>query len=146
VDDPSEVASGFFGKGFNCAQSVLVAFIDQVGLTQSQALKLSSPFGAGVSRQGEMCGAVTGALMVIGLVQGSDSPSGKEDTYRLGQDFLQRFKAMHGSLLCRQLLDCDISTPAGLERARTGDLFSSVCPILVRDATALVRSTLVNRT
>jgi C_GCAxxG_C_C family probable redox protein len=146
VDDPSEVAANFFGQGFNCAQSVLVAFVDRVGLTPSQALKLSSPFGAGVSRQGEMCGAVTGALMVIGLVHGSDSPSGKENTYRLGQDFLQRFEAMHGSLLCRQLLDCDISTPGGLELARARDLFSSVCPILVCDAARLVRSMLASRT
>jgi C_GCAxxG_C_C family probable redox protein len=146
VDDPSEVAADFFGQGFNCAQSVLVAFIDRVDLTPSQALKLSSPFGAGVSRQGEMCGAVTGALMVIGLVHGSDSPAGKENTYKLGQEFLHRFGSMHGSLLCRQLLDCDISTPDGLDFARTRDLFSSVCPILVRDAAAIVRSMLINRT
>ena len=84
--------------------------------------------------------------MVIGLVHGSDSPSGKENTYRLGQDLLQRFEDMHGSLLCRKLLDCDISTPGGLELARTRELFSSVCPILVRDAAGLVRSMLASRT
>jgi C_GCAxxG_C_C family probable redox protein len=142
---PSETAVNFFDQGFNCAQSVLVAFAPQLGLQESQALKLASPFGGGVSRRGQICGAVTGALMALGLAQGVDSPASKEEAYRLGQEFLQKFEAKHGTILCRELLNEDISTPVGLQQARDKGIFSVLCPQLVRDAAEITAAMLAKK-
>jgi C_GCAxxG_C_C family probable redox protein len=142
MDTPPEAAVNRFRQNFNCAQSVLVAFAPQLGIHESQALKLASPFGGGVARRGQTCGAVTGALMAIGLAQGADTPAGKEDAYRLGQEFLQRFESRHGSILCRELIDCDISTPEGRQQAREKGAFTTRCPLFVRDAAEIVQAML----
>jgi C_GCAxxG_C_C family probable redox protein len=142
MTNPPEIAVARFRQDFNCAQSVLVAFALQLGMDESQALKLASPFGGGVVRRGQICGAVTGALMVLGLAQGADTPEGKEDTYRLGQEFLQRFESKHATILCRELLDCDISTLEGLQQAREKGAFTALCPLFVRDAAEIVQEML----
>jgi C_GCAxxG_C_C family probable redox protein len=134
-----------FDTGLNCAQSVLAAFASQLGLEESQALKIASPFGGGISRRGEVCGAVTGALMALGLGRGSDTPAGKENTYQLGQDFLQRFEIKHGTIHCKELINIDISTPEGRQQARAGGVFTSLCPLFLRTATEIVESLLEKR-
>lgn len=143
--DPLEVAVARFQQNFNCAQSVFVAFGPQLGLHQSQALKLTSLFGGGVARRGQICGAVTGALMALGLAQGADTPAGKEDAYRLGQEFLQRFESRHATILCRELIACDISTPEGRQQASEKSVFTALCPLFVRDAAEIVQSMLAKK-
>jgi C_GCAxxG_C_C family probable redox protein len=142
MTNTADTAAAQFDRGFNCAQSVLNAFAEQIGLDASQALKLASIFGAGMARRGEVCGAVTGALMALGLAQGSDTPEGKDKSYQLGQDFLTRFENKHGSILCRELINCDISTMEGIERARSLGVFTSVCPLLIRTATEITQELL----
>lgn len=142
MTNPSEIAIARFRQNFNCAQSVLVAFAPQMGLDESQALKIASPFGGGVARRGQICGAVTGALMALGLAQGADTPAGKEDAYLLGQEFLQRFESRHATILCRELLDCDISTPEGRQQARERGVFTTQCPLFVRHAAEIVQAML----
>jgi C_GCAxxG_C_C family probable redox protein len=142
LTNPPEIAVARFRKDFNCAQSVFVAFAPQFGMDESQALKLASPFGGGVARRGQICGAVIGALMVLGLAQGADSPAGKEDAYRMGQEFLQRFESRHATILCRELLDCDISTLEGRQQAREKGVFTTLCPLFVGDAAEIVQATL----
>ncbi len=97
-----EAAASIFGQNYNCSQSVFSVFATQYGLDEKTALKLASPFGGGVARRGELCGAVTGALMALGLVHGADKPAGKEEIYRLSQEFMRRFEEKNGSILCRQ--------------------------------------------
>ena len=142
IPTAAETAVSVFGKSFNCAQSVFSAFAAQFGLPGRTALKLASPFGGGVARRGETCGAVTGALLVLGLVRGADTPTGKEAIYQLSQEFMRRFEAKHGTLLCRALLDCDISTPEGWQKAQEAGRLTSVCPVLVRDAAEIVQTLL----
>ncbi len=142
---PSETALARFRQNFNCAQSVFVAFASQLGMDESQALKLASPFGGGVARRGQICGAVTGALMALGLAQGTDTPARKEDAYGLGQEFLQRFESRHATILCRELLDCDISTPEGRQQARERGAFTELCPLFVRDAAEIAQAMLGER-
>jgi len=142
MTNPSEIALACFRQNFNCAQSVLVAFAPQLGLDESQALKIASPFGGGVARRGQICGAVTGALMALGLAHGADSPAGKEDAYHLGEEFLQRFESRHATILCRDLLDCDISTPAGRQQAGERGVFTALCPLFVGDAVEVVQEML----
>jgi C_GCAxxG_C_C family probable redox protein len=143
MTNTADTAAAQFDRGFNCAQSVLNAFAEQIGLDASQALKLASIFGAGMARRGEVCGAVTGALMALGLAQGSDTPEGKQASYQLGQDFLRQFEKKHGRILCRELINCDISTVEGLEHARSQGVFTSDCPLFIRTAVEITQTLLV---
>ncbi len=125
------LANGRFARGFNCAQSVFSAFAGRFKVSSEFALRLTAPFGAGMARQGEVCGALTGALMVLGLQYGQARPEGKEQTYCIARGFMDGFQQRHGSLLCRELLGYDISTPDGLEAAKQHNAFAKVCPFVV---------------
>jgi C_GCAxxG_C_C family probable redox protein len=138
MSTPVDRAVANYSQGFNCSQSVFSAFAEQFGLGKKTALKLASPFGGGMGRHGEVCGAVSGALLALGLARGADQPSGKEGVYQLTQEFMRRFEQKHGSLLCRTLLGSDISTPEGLQRAREAGKFSTICPMLVQDAAEII--------
>ena len=134
MTDPIQLASDRFAHGFNCAQAVLSAFAEETGISEESALRLASPFGGGIARQGQVCGALTGALMVLGLHIGNTDPSYKEETYFLSQEFMETFQKKHGSILCRELLGYDLSRPEGLQAAREGKVFATVCPALVSGA------------
>ena len=103
----SEKALELFVKGYNCSQAVFAAFCDVTGMTEEEALKLSSPFGAGMGRMREVCGAVSGMLMVAGILWGfSDTdPKSKKEHYELIQQMAKKFKEKnHNSVICRELL------------------------------------------
>ena len=94
-----------------------------------------------MARTGQMCGAVNGALMVIGLAHGAtaaDDSAGKEKTYAVSREFWSRFRERHGSLICRELLGVDIGTPEGRDWAMRTSLFKIKCPVFVRDAAEMV--------
>ncbi len=130
------VANDRFARGYNCAQSLLSAFASRFGLTSQFALRLAAPFGAGMAREGQVCGALSGALMVLGLQYAGARPEDKERIYRIAREFMGQFEEQHGSMICKELLGGDISTPAGLQAARDKGVFKTICPALV-DATAL---------
>jgi len=138
----SETAANTFSQHFNCSQAVFSTFAPRLGLDEATALKLASPFGAGMARRGEVCGAVTGVLLTLGLSRGAETPAGKEEIYRLSREFMRRFEERHGTLLCRNLIDCDISTPAGYQAAADRKVFVTICPALVRDAAEIVEGLL----
>lgn len=142
MKNPAESAEKRFSEGFNCAQAVFATFAPHYGLDEKTALKVASPFGGGMARRGELCGAVTGALLALGLKEGAELPAGKEHIYQLAGEFLRRFAEKHGSLLCRDLLGCDISTPAGHQQAAEKRVFVNICPVLVREAAQLAESLL----
>jgi C_GCAxxG_C_C family probable redox protein len=139
---PTHFALARFNEHFNCAQSVFSAFAAQLGIAEETALKLASPFGGGFSRRGEVCGAVTGALLALGLARGTTTPAAAQETYRLGEEFMHRFEARHAGLRCRQLIDCDISTEQGWQAATEKGVFTTVCPALVRDAVKIAQALL----
>ncbi len=132
MTDPIQTACERFAQGFNCSQAVFSAFAKSLGLTDEWALKLSSPFGAGFARQGQVCGALTGALMVLGLQHGNIDPESKEITYQIADEFIRKFRDCHGTILCNELIGYDISTPDGLQTAREKKLFTAICPNLVK--------------
>jgi C_GCAxxG_C_C family probable redox protein len=136
---PSEIAGTVFSQHYNCSQSVFSAFADQLGMDRETALKLASPFGGGVARSGGICGAITGALLALGLARGAQAPAGKEDIYRLSQEFMRLFEEKHSTILCRDLIDCDLSTVAGYQAATDKGVFTSICPLLVQDAVEIVQ-------
>lgn len=144
IRDPVRMAEERFGQGFNCAQAVLAAFAESLGLEETTALKLASPFGGGMARRGEVCGAVTGALMALGLTGRAGAPEEKERAYALAQTFLRRFEERRGALRCRDLLGYDIGLPDERQAARDQGLFENVCPALVREAAEIVNSMLTH--
>jgi C_GCAxxG_C_C family probable redox protein len=139
-----ETALSRFAAGFNCSQAVFSAYADDFGLDEEAALKIAAGFGGGMGRMAETCGAITGAMMVLGLRHGGTTPDreAKERVYAKIRQFADRFKARNGSLLCRDLLSCDISTPAGHEAAREKGLFTTACPTYVRDAAEILEEML----
>ena len=138
MTDPLQIANDRFAQGLNCAQAVLSAFAAQFGISEETALRLASPFGGGIARQGQVCGALTGALMVLGLQRGNSAPQGKDETYRISEEFVQAFQERYGAILCRELIGFDVSTPEGLQAAREGKVFDSVCPGLVNGAAKML--------
>ena len=130
-----------FEENFSCSQAVLSAYGPQFGLDREMALKVAGAFGGGMGCLGETCGAVTGAFMVIGLKHGktrAEDEQAKERAYRLVQEFTHEFKSRNESIVCRELLGCDISTPEGMSAARQKGLFAVLCPKLVRDAAEIL--------
>ena len=131
--------------GFNCSQAVLSTLSPDLGLDRETALRVAGALGGGVARTGQTCGAVTGALMVLGLKYAqirAEDKEAKEKAYALGREFIERFKARNGTALCLELLGYDISTPEGLQLIREKGLFTSLCPKLVADAVEIVEQLL----
>src|SRR5574341_1082804 len=122
---PTDIAVARFDEGFACSQSVFSAYAPLFGFDPELALRIAAPFGAGMGRLGEVCGAVSGAFMVLGLKAGNtlaqDQPS-KQKSYDLAREFAERFRARHGSILCRELLGCAIDTSDGLKAARASEI------------------------
>lgn len=130
-----------FSQGYSCAQAVLRAFAADFGMDADLATRVAGAYGGGIARCGHLCGAVTGALMAIGLRYASTDPTdqgAKEGTYTVARRFLQQFEAQFGSLDCPGLLGVDIGTPDGMQQARQGNLFKTRCPTYVEDAVAIV--------
>jgi C_GCAxxG_C_C family probable redox protein len=140
-----EAAVGCFREGFSCSQAILSTYGGEFGLKEETALRAASGLGAGMGRLGEVCGAVTGALIVIGLKHGhieAMDEETKEKTYALVQDYAGRFRLRNGSLMCRELLDCNLATLEGMEQVRQKGLFTERCPRFVRDAAEILEDVL----
>ncbi len=108
-------------------------------------MRVAGAFGAGMARTGESCGAVTGALMVIGLRHAKvrpDDDDSKEKAYALAQEFMDAFRERNRSLLCRELLGVDVGTPEGMKVVREKNLFATVCPKFVGDAAEIIEEIL----
>jgi C_GCAxxG_C_C family probable redox protein len=138
-----EKAVNNFKNGLNCAQAVLTAYGPSCGLDEKLCVRVASPFGGGVGHLQEICGAVSGAIMVIGLKHGEGS-EGREKRDRINemvQDFVNQFTSRNRSHLCRDLLGFDISTKSGLEQARKQGIFSG-CAEYVRIAAEILETML----
>jgi C_GCAxxG_C_C family probable redox protein len=133
-----------FCRGAACSQAILGTYGPLAGLPREQAMKLASGFAGGM-RLAQTCGAVTGAFMVLGLkVAGSncDQRDGRSDVYAAIRDFAARFQQRNRSVVCKELLGCDISTPEGADHAKREGLFRTICPRLVQDAAEILEQML----
>ena len=107
-------AAELFLEGYNCAQAVAVAFCDVTGLEPQFAAKMASSFGGGMGRMREVCGAVSGMLMVLGLLYGYDTAgddASKKEQYHLIQQMAEQFRTQAGSIICREILKNPPSDP-----------------------------------
>jgi C_GCAxxG_C_C family probable redox protein len=135
----------YFKGNFNCAQSVLSTFCSQYGLEEDIALKIATGFGGGMGRFGRTCGAVSGAIMVIGLKYGqgkNDSIELKEKTYQVVSEFTNRFQEIHGSVICKELLGCDINTPEGKDYYNQNEFFEKKCSQYVKSTAEILEEIL----
>lgn len=143
--DEAKRAEELFSQGYVCSQAVLASFAPRFGLNVDIALKIATPFGGGMAHMSETCGAVTGALMVIGLAEGnvrSEDKAAKQKAYDLAREFMDRFRSVNGTICCRELLGLDLSVPEQLQLAREQGLFETKCPGYVRDATRILQDLL----
>lgn len=112
--DHGEKAAELFLRGYNCAQSLAVAFSDVTGLDEAVSAKMASSFGGGMGRLREVCGAVSGMFLVLGLLYGYDTPgdnAGKKRLYAEVQELAAQFRQQTGSILCREILKNPPSDP-----------------------------------
>jgi C_GCAxxG_C_C family probable redox protein len=137
----AELALERFGQGYSCSQSVFSVCAERRGVDRDLAFRISAGLGGGIAGAAQTCGCVTGAILAIGLDQASVSPdvnrAERQKTYEKGQRFMREFTARHGSLMCWDLLGCDLSQPGGHEYARQNKLFDH-CRDYVRDAVEIV--------
>lgn len=130
----------YYKSGFNCAQAVLAAFSPIYQMDEKEALRLACGFGGG-ARAGELCGAVSGAVLVIGLKYGQDvseDTASKLRCYEAVTAFHAAFRSKAGNLVCKELLGADISTEEGMAYAQRENLFPTTCLLLVKTATEIL--------
>lgn len=141
IDDPVSLSE----SGLNCAQAILSTYGVKLGIALESALKVASGFGGGMSRMAETCGAVTGAFMALGLKFASADAGdydAREKTYDAVRRFAEKFSAANGSIVCRELLGCDIGNEEGRNFAIENRLFYTRCPGLVRCAAEILEEIL----
>ncbi|MDO4939041.1 MAG: C-GCAxxG-C-C family protein [Lachnospiraceae bacterium] len=118
-----ELGSGYFHQGYNCSQSVVMAFEDLIGSDRETLAKLSVGLGGGVGRMREVCGCVSGMAIVIGMLRGTDDPMSRNTVYPLVQKACERFKEENGSIVCHDLLSQVPHTDGGTAQPRTQEYY-----------------------
>lgn len=135
-------AHSAFLEGYNCSQSLIIAFKDSFKMPLNEALKLVQPFGGGFSSLREVCGAVSGGAFVIGILFGSNEPkdySQKKVVYGLTQKFAKRFEEINGSYICRELLGLTVKDSCLTPEMRSAEYYKKrPCADLVWLAAVLV--------
>ncbi len=136
-----EKAAQKFKDGYCCSQAVLFSFADKAGISEDLALKMADGFGAGMGRKQEVCGAVSGAVLLLGLLYGRGENDGEDKhelTYDLVRAFIARFETKHGAVTCLELLgDIDLNTPEGQSRFKAENR-RETCAQYVMDAVKIL--------
>jgi C_GCAxxG_C_C family probable redox protein len=137
-----ETATRYYADAFACSQAVFTAFGKEMGLTEEQCLKIGGAFGGGMARQQLTCGAVTGAMMVIGLIYGrglGDDVSQKEITYEKTNELFAEFQRRNRTLNCKDLLQgLNLNDPEELKKIQELGLFQTSCVKYIEDAVEIV--------
>jgi len=136
VNEILDNALSYFKSGYNCAESTLLAIAKDVLEIDSDLIpKIATGFGGGISRQGCVCGAVTGAVMGFGLKYGRNNPEElMAKTYNQVVEFYKQFQEKFGSILCKELSECDLSTIEGIRKFREGNVHEQKCRYFVSNA------------
>jgi C_GCAxxG_C_C family probable redox protein len=136
-----EKAIGLYKEEFNCPQAVLCAYADELGLDQETALKIASPFGGGIARNGKICGAITGGLMVIGLKNWDsqkEREASKAGVYKISNQFMDEIKKRNKTLDCEELLGISVSTAEGRALVKENNLNVKVCHKVINDVVSVL--------
>lgn len=144
-----EQAINYFKEGYNCTQAVVLAFKDLLTIDASELCKIASPFGGGISRMRETCGAVTGMVLVLGNLLGYSTPetsSVKKELYEKTQEILKIFENKYGSLTCRVFLNVNVKHDDPTPSVRDHSFFEKrPCPELIGGAAEILDNFLEER-
>jgi len=142
----SDIATEKFLAGYNCAQAVLYSFCDDLRFDKDMALRLACGFGVGMGRKQEVCGAITGGIITIGLKYGRGEGQDKtrtEETYGKVLELMSRFESKHSTSICRTLLNgCDLNTADGQRHFKENDLLNKTCKGCVKTVVDTLESIL----
>lgn len=146
MNNHKELAKAYFLEGYNCAQSVVLAFHEELGLDEETAARMASAFGGGMGRLREVCGTVSGMFLVLGLLKGYQNPgdqAGKKILYAQVQQLAHTFQEHNGSIICRELLGLDHHADAPIPSDRTPEYYRKrPCAGLAADAAGILDSLL----
>ena len=149
MSEHSKLAKDLFKKGYNCSQSVVLAFCDDIGLDSETALKISSSFGGGMGRLREVCGAVSGMFIVLGMLDGYSDPldrTAKTEHYKLIQSIAMKFKNENKSFICRELLGISDDRQSHIPEERNEEYYKKrPCAELVEYAAILLDEHIQNK-
>jgi len=139
----SEEAKELFLSGYNCAQSILLSFADDLKFSKELAQKMAAGFGGGMGKRQETCGAVTGAIMVLGMMKGEEVNNNDElkaAAYGGVKDLTRDFVAAYKTTRCRDLIGCDLNTPEGAAKFKEEKIMENVCAGCVEKAVQIVEN------
>lgn len=139
----SEQAKDLFLSGYNCAQSVVLSFADDLKFSRELAQKMAAGFGGGMGKQQETCGAVTGAIMVLGLLKGEDVNNNDElkaSSYGAVKNLSRDFVAEYKTTNCKDLIGCDLNTPEGSAKFKDEKIMENICADCVKKAVEIVEN------
>ena len=130
----------YYSRNFNCSQAIFTTYAKELGIEEETALKIATQFGGG-ARKGELCGAVSGALMVLGLKYGhchGDDVAEKIRAYEIATEYMNRFIKKYKTVVCRELLGYDLSKPEDMAVIKEKNLFKTTCPQMIASATLIL--------
>ena len=139
----SEQAKELFLSGYNCAQSVVLSFADDLKFSKELAQKMAAGFGGGMGKTQETCGAVSGAIMVLGLLKGEEVNNNDElkaSAYGAVKDLTRDFVAEYRTTKCRDLIGCDLNTPEGEAKFKDENMMVTICADCVKKAVEIVEN------
>ena len=139
-----ELAKTYFKEGYNCAQSIALAFCDEIGIEKTKLLRMVSSFGGGMGRLREVCGAVSGMIFVAGAMYGYDDPKDmqpQKEHYARIQELAAQFRAQTGSIVCRELLGLEGKDQSPVPSARTEEYYKKrPCPEMIAIAAQIMEA------
>lgn len=139
----SDKAAAMMKNGFLCSQAVFSTLGEQLGIDRSQAIKLATGLGAGISGRGDICGAISGGIMAIGLKHSNDQSSSydpRNKTFYLTQELIEKIKVKHGCYTCRGLTGLDFNSPEGIKMYKERNTEEKVCLNVIRDTVETVEN------
>jgi C_GCAxxG_C_C family probable redox protein len=140
----TETAVSKFLEGYNCAQAVFYSFCDDLRFDKNTALKIACGLGAGMGRKEEVCGAVTGGIIVIGTKYGrgeKEDRSAMELTYAKTRELMDRFTQRHGTFICRKLLNgCELTTEEGQKQFKENEFLKKICAPCVQSVVEILEA------
>ena len=140
-----EKAVKSFKGGLNCSQAIVATYGSELGLEEDIGVKVAAAFGGGMGHTGKMCGAITGAMMVIGLHCSKDGCSVSQAKVRscaLASELMKTFQSRHVYTNCKDLIGQDLSTDEGMRLAREKGLFDTLCAVFVHSAAEILEELL----
>ena len=137
-----EKAMANFKKGYNCSQSIILAYQDMIPIDKSILSKMASSFGGGMGRLREVCGSVSGMFLIAGILYGYDEPETgqvKAEHYARIQELARRFEEKHGSIICREMLGLSVKHDVPVPEARTSEYYKKrPCAEIIGDAAVIL--------